>query len=69
MTTDNPKATEDKTNENCSKITNLETQETEIIDVTPLDLDQNSKAFGDKNGDVFEQVTAKYYEANKHHKQ
>ena len=63
MTTDNPKATEDKTNENCSKITNLETQETEIIDVTPLDLDQNSKAFGDKNGDVFEQVTAKYYEA------
>lgn len=63
MTTDNPKATEDKTNENCSKTTNLETQEAEIIEVTPLDLDQNSKAFGDKNGDVFEQVTAKYYEA------
>ena len=54
MTTDNPKATEDKTNENCSKTTNLETQEAEIIEVTPLDLDQNSKAFGDKNGDVFE---------------
>ena len=63
MTTDNPKATDNKTNENCSKTTNLETQEPEIIDVTPLDLDQNSKAFGNKNGDVFEQVTAKYYEA------
>lgn len=63
MTTDNPKATDNKTNENCSKTTNLETQEPEIIEVTPLDLDQNSKAFGDKNGDVFEQVTAKYYEA------
>lgn len=48
MTTENPKATDNKTNENCSKTTNLETQEPEIIDVTPLDLDQNSKASGIK---------------------